>query len=47
MKGENESRAMKKVRKEAFTRGFGVAAPAQLPSESISSLPLPTRTRLG
>ena len=30
-----------------FTGGFGVTAPAQLPSWSILSLPLPIRTRLG
>ena len=30
-----------------FTGGFGVTAPAQLLNWSISSLPLPTRTRLG
>ena len=31
----------------AFEGGFGVTAPARLPSWSSSSLPLPTRTRLG
>ena len=31
----------------AFSGGFGVTASAQLSSWSISSLPLPTRMRLG